>query len=775
MKTAILKHLDIASSLVFPSERPPHDYQSLKDDLVMTELAIEVASLRALFKRDTGIEEAFKTCCLKRSQLIEGTSLSYFEMPEGACNRLYWDIAMLLFSPRTMQDMLAILVPELTQVVSIELKGRSSNPKQLQVILNLTEMRYLGASVPPITEDLGHYVVRNKQLLDARNIECFNFPLHQQCYQVMHRDYPDLAIELYQHNPHLKRLGEDILTCSGKGCSIIQRVRDFILILRLGGSQMTGSSIASIDAQQAFTDFLGYLTSLPEETQLALNTLASQRLGRHNFAAVIDDLKGENCIENAARELQMIIDEPQNATFLSTHPHLPQDYLERIHKQYQPKKVLPTIAQSYERQLPKMYLIKALKIIKIRSVSDYLDLLLNFPLAFYKDLLTYATIRTSPLIPVELTNMMRDGVFNQAQQDALKQAFLASYEKFNLDLSFIKYAIESKDPLLLSFIKNLSTPERSKLISQKDNYGNTIFHIVASFPESLKTTLELLPESDRIAAVQQKDNNGSTLLHLVADQPDSFRMILALYPESAQLVAVQQKNNNGYTVLHLAASSPNSLRIVLELHPEEARYAALMQRDNENYHVIGIIIRFRRFRGSPEIFQIILELLPKHDRILAIYMMVYNAIDFSDMLKIVLESAPEAELISALQLEQSNSHDTLLDFLVNRDSDDLRRPRLKTLWRTLSIEARDQLKVSVSKRTYHYFYFNTLASVSGIFQLLGIYLYSQLPSGDIGPFMLIATGSSLLLGNYYTQFFSRQRAARAEEVLAEINRVAAEI
>lgn len=765
MKADVLRRLDIAQALVCTSEPPPHDYQSLKDNIVRTELAQEVELLRALFEQDSEIEEKFKTRCLQRSQLLEGTSLSYFEMPEGACNRLYWDIAMLLFSPRTMQNMLAILVPELTNVLDIELEGRASNPRNLRIILNLTEMSYLDASVPPMIEDLGHYAVRNKTILDARKIERFNFPLHQQCYELMHRNYPDLAIALYQHNPHLKRLGEDILTCSGTGCSIAQRIRDFILILRLGGLHMTGRQFASIAAQQAFTDFLEYLASLPEDTQATLNTLQSKQLGSHNFAAVISGLKGSNCVETAASYLQVIIDEPENATFLNTHPHLPQTYLERIHQQYQPKKILPTIAQSYNCQMPKEYLLNALKTITIHSPSDWINLLLNFPLEFYKDLLAYATITTIPLIPDELIHMMSNGVFNQAQQDALNQSFLTSYEKFNLDLSFMKYAIKSKNPLLLSFIKNLSDPDRLKLFSPKDSLGSNILHLVAAHPESLKIALGLLPESNRLAAVQQKSDYGRTVLHRAAQHPDSLRMVLALYPEREQPSAVKQITELGNTVFHHAAPAPNSLKMVLELLPEEERTEALMQKNNEMQSVLHWVLH-----TAPNSLRIILDLLPKRDRISVIYRLLYAVTHNLTLLKSAFKALPEAELLSALQLETYEV--TLLDFIIKNDGDDQSQPRLKELWTTLSTEARGQLKVSVSKKINAYFYFNCLATFSAISPaLLGVYLYSQFPPDDLGPFMLMGTSAGLFLCNNHYQFFSRQRAPRSEEVLAAINRV----
>ena len=121
-----LKQLLNSSKIPTRGNRVIRDYASLKENIIQLELQQELTELRRMLDSPETFVEEFKKRCLWRAQDTENT-IPYSEMPESPTNRIYWQIAELLFAPLTMQEMLAIILPtvkkQLKMVYLYHLKG----------------------------------------------------------------------------------------------------------------------------------------------------------------------------------------------------------------------------------------------------------------------------------------------------------------------------------------------------------------------------------------------------------------------------------------------------------------------------------------------------------------------------------------------------------------------------------------------------------------------------------------------------------------------------
>jgi ankyrin repeat protein len=606
-KAAILKLLNDMKALITPKSPAAHDYQSLKTNIVNQELKEEVAALSALLNDEEGFVEGFKDRCQERAMRHADSCLNFVAMPDGACNQLYIKIAALLFSPKTMGDWVSILIPQVTTYVTLDYSLQSVKPSTKYTSIKFINNNILAFSTAMTADELSRCVIAGSHLFYIEEIAKFDFHLHKTLRENLMNSYPALARKLYQHNPTLKKLEQHLLMVSGKEQTPIEVITSFIHKLCLGGSSITGRENASIQAHEAFNDFLEYLESLPEEMKASLMSLNRAEGHPKSFKSVMDDLKNGNCVETAATHLKAIIENPANQAVLTMHPHLGKESLKAIEKQYRRGSQVPTSEDNSTLALPAYLLEKSLSQIKIETAHDYLSLLLSFPHTLYAPLLEQAQILAKPPLPLALGDMIENGVFNQEQLQAFYKAVYANYKKFGSLFTILHHPESLKTVLALY-------PEQDRLaaVREKDSYGNTVLHVVANNPESLKAIFELLPAQDPLTAVKEKDRYGHTVLRLATHNPESLKIVLAQYPEQDRLAAVKEKDRYGHTVLRLATYNPESLKIVLAQYPEQDRLAAVKEKDQLDKTILHLAAR------NPESLKTVLDIYPEQDRLAAV-------------------------------------------------------------------------------------------------------------------------------------------------------------
>lgn len=198
---------------------PPHDYQSLKTGVVQKELSDEIVILQSMINSDH-FEERFKERCKTRAVENADSCLSFFAMPDGACNTLYWNIACKLAPHDNLREVFGIIAPQLTHHLTHEASRKDeSKPWNFSnITFHFVEEDLSSFATRPASLDtLSQLVVTDSYLLNLEDIQRFNFPLHQAYYQALKNKAPDLFAHLYQHNPAIKKLSQDLALLAPKG------------------------------------------------------------------------------------------------------------------------------------------------------------------------------------------------------------------------------------------------------------------------------------------------------------------------------------------------------------------------------------------------------------------------------------------------------------------------------------------------------------------------------------------------------------------------------
>ncbi|ASQ45678.1 hypothetical protein [Legionella clemsonensis] len=670
------------TALLLMDDITPHDYASLKFQIINQELRDELKKLNELLEnKPEQFAEHFRVLCKERAKRNEESCLSFFALPFGYCNRLYWQIAERLFKPKTLGEMFKLLLSDNVNVITPEflLDLPTSRPISEQIIAalkNPVARLHEGAlsvleteESPPTIERLTQFVMTEKSLFDVNNLVLFKFTHHQALFKTLREEKPALIDKLYQHNHDFQTLYKQMLIVNNKGQSPYEEIKLLIRELTLGGERFTGGLYASVRAQVAYTEFLSYLNSLPPILKSSLMTLKTAN--NITFSEILDDLNKGDCVETAAKHLQGILDNSVNHTVLNTKPYLTQEEREAINSQYG-KKALPTMGRDSTNELPHDYLCALLGHIKIEDELVYLDLLIAFPPSYYDSLLKFAQINCQPTLPQALLKMLKTGILNNEQLSALNEAVKNNVNKLGL-IASLNYAIKLENYDLLTALLSTSPPQRLTTFNtfHKHEYpllkriceNSKAWEIIISvwptaekslnafrlrylleqnksYPKKIANLLAKLSESELLEIVNIKDIDGNNLLQSVCYRTASLITILKLLPEDKRISVVFEQNNEGNNLLHRI--DPSFLKGILNLLPENNRWTALTNKNSNDCIVLERL-------ALDQIIDL-LDLLP-HEKRLEVFTYKSNndfgEIKYSDLLKI-LPLLPESDRVYIL-------------------------------------------------------------------------------------------------------------------------------
>jgi hypothetical protein len=245
--------LTIASSLI--------NYNDIQEAIIQLELQEEIQTLNELLNgSEEGFEQRFKAHCLERAKRNENSCLNFTVMPEGICNKLYWDLIELAFGNQTWAERLAILMPNVKKLISTELRRDTLSNISVEFIENpLTTLQRT-----PQCQDLGEFVIHQNLLFDLSAIVRFNLTLHQEIYKVINKNYPDLATKLYAHNQDFNTLKNRLQQLTNAGATPGQMIVSLINSLRLGGQNTEGreTHLPAMLHKMPFINFMLNILSL---------------------------------------------------------------------------------------------------------------------------------------------------------------------------------------------------------------------------------------------------------------------------------------------------------------------------------------------------------------------------------------------------------------------------------------------------------------------------------------------------------------------------------
>lgn len=602
----------------------PCDYPGTREYMLQFELNQEVTALSAMLQDPETFAEEFQARCQWRANNPDH-AISFSDMPESPTNKLYWEIALLVFQPNTMQEMLNIVACTSTQEISIDLMLHQ--PKDIKRLTMNLVLKYTVPEVsisdtinslsgPPNLEDLGHYVLSENGILDVRAIQQYSFDLHLKLYRNLNQNHPELAQKLYTHNANLKALATDILILEEKRLSpqnampaltITEAIKECITGLKSGG----GGAYAGRSSEVAARRFFTYIDGLPLEVQNRLMVL-----GLRDFISGIT-----GCVYGSASRLESML-YVVASDYELTHflPKGAQEHLDQINQKYQVNNNEFQIETQKEDALvtsfPDTLAIAAIKKIPsscFTNAEDLASFLSSYPTTFYNTLMQHL------MLPLDnLRDAIVRGYFNQEQKQALAHAIAANFNHLSSISQIIKFQS------LLSWTVSTKEP---------------VFIIAA---------LEFMPEHQKKDAFEEFcGDEHATFLHKVVDSPKMLKLILLLYPEIQRLELVTKLNQSGVSLLLKASANPESLKTIVALLPEEQRLQAFKLVINYNKDQKGSFIT---------VTDQLLELIPEIDRMEAVQILhhykkvskLYASITDTNAMDTLLEQEDEDQRLPLL-------------------------------------------------------------------------------------------------------------------------------
>ena len=665
------------------SDNDIHDFAGLKLHVFKLDLEEEITALDALFQQDNA-RVLFLERWKQRATQNKNTCLDLLASPESPCNKLYWDLSIILFNPKSLSEQLSILLPEITSRVSFNTFAPTARKhKTADLRLNLQEIPLESLNddnQPLLPSSLSNYATGGSFIFSVTDMVHLNFDLHQQLYASLKEYYPDLANGVYQHNPELRQLHNHIQLLEGQNALPMQVIQFFAVQLRLAGERINGSEYAAASsAHDALYNFQLYLDSLPPEFKQLLMQL-KDKAADETLLSVMEDLYAGSCVETAANDLHSILENPVNKRLLNTHSTLPAHHIDYIKRTYAKKtQPLPSSQNHGETNLPENLVNRAIQNLYITTFNDVLTLLLNLPTNLYKSILQLVEVASleelslyddDGLLNEELVYILKF-VLNEEQRRAFILASPSPSIAFSLALLCDEITLcEQLYPglphteipihqLLLNIIPQVETlryflnilPQETRdsvLINPVSEYS-FLLKMALSHHESLRVLLEIYPEALRLQALLDKNDAGFSTLHAALEEPESLRVMLELCPENLRLQVLLDKGDSGYSILHRAFDRPESLRVMLELCPEASRLEALLDKSRSGHSPLHLAFDY------PESLSVMLELCPEESRLAALldksgsgYSTLHRAFEHPESLRVMLELCPEASRLTAL-------------------------------------------------------------------------------------------------------------------------------
>jgi hypothetical protein len=573
LKIAKIRHyLNTYKMIETQKQIKAFDYASVKQRVMQLELLQELEFLLKLLDKPEQFISEFKKRCLDRSW-DETHSIGFHQEPDSLINRLYKKTAYIYFEPQTIQELLTILLPEVKQCLTVRLsddyegsykEAFNNGFKPIIEVQNLNEVPGI-----PIETELYHYIICDNLLLDTRDIAHFSLGSHCQFREwLLNNKLKKLADALYQHNQYFRRLKEDMDFYENKGITPRKALEQLIQGLLLGGSNMTGSEIASSSATVAISRFMNYLESLPTQVQDYLKQHKGQR---YTLDDVIEKaLKVDHCVETAAVYLREIEQSCHSIPIWNTTHLTKLETLRSLQNNYKTTHGISTLKEeSTSTLLPEKFILQTIESITLNDYSDLIPLFLNFPLQWYALLLNHMRFKEPAKAIMMLIQGISEKVFNQDQRQALGMAIANLPEKQRLEmLSLITEMLCSSigsAESMNTFLQCFPIEFQLQLINTTIEDKNLLLNWGEKNSLVLKAFLELLPEDKRLAIVKSRNQFGETILHIATYTPKLLKILLEILPERQRFEAVNSENKYKETVLDYAEYTPESLEIILKL------------------------------------------------------------------------------------------------------------------------------------------------------------------------------------------------------------------
>ncbi len=517
----------------------PDNYKTVQEAILLTELKQEIAKINLMLKDPENFEPQFLQQCEERE--VDKATISIHEYPQSLANKLYWDIASLVFKPKSMKEMLNIVAPgiknQLTAKVEYERKEATQSYQvhgSLQLLPDLANL----SEVEPKFETLSHYILQDNLIFDVKAVACLPLQIQVELQDQLENDYPDVANRLYDHNLSFTNLYQDIRTINSKGTTPKSAIEQLIKGLQSGGEKMTGGKEASFKALNAVNRFMEYLNSLPNDTQKTLKALTSQN---GTLGEILNRFSKNECVEETSLYLTRLLNANSNAAILNSPTGISKAELIDLKNKYANADLLDPVKENSFNFFPDQITKEVIKQIEINEENENLadnltTLVINFPPHFYDMLWTKIELEKPDVVFDELRYIIAAGFLESEQSQALAQTIVDQYHRFKTEITLLNWATLTENPIFLNeALKNIPQGLRFKEMTTLDSEGSAPIHY-ADRPEMLKLLLDSLPVNERLEALKVKNKEGETSLYMASNNPEMLENIFSLLPEKDQSV-----------------------------------------------------------------------------------------------------------------------------------------------------------------------------------------------------------------------------------------------
>lgn len=645
--------LDEYKSLVRAEEIAPVDYHSLKNSIINKELIDSIKQIESILidAPDTFFEQ-FKAYCHQRALENKNSCLSLMAMPEGSTNRLFWTIAEILITPQNLGQMLEILNPLLTAILSYELRPLAASssffPKerrdalinaQPELVLKPVNTLEMAATI----SELSSIIMHEDLSFDLRDIQELSFTQHQSIFQLLQEQQPSLSAVIYNHNESLRSLRENLDTVAKRGVSPFNKLKFLVQQLRMGGTSITGAQLASPSAAMAFNQFINYYTKLPPPLAEQLGSV-STKTNDSSLNMVIDNLNNEGCVESAADLIEDILSNPTNQTILHSKPYFSVEQEKAITAVYGRHNPLIMGFDNQQLLLPLSKMQVFIEQIKIETEDEFLTSLISFPSLLYTELLRHAQINYSSLLK-RIGYLLEEKVFNQEQLQALNNALLNNMGTIGGVTKLVLFALKFKQfDLLKQTLISIESPQWAILFKEQSRW--LVLKYATKTLQGIKLLIEHLPTEWRSELFQKDSSTIYDLLLYNIDYTDSIAFILSLYsPNDCQYMISHKPSETFISLLHFSTQNPKVLKLFLELYPKTKRNELIFMKD-------GYGVNVAHYASSDPASLAVMEQLVDRD-------------EFTQALKVIDNKGQTA-------LHHAVSNVDSLDFLMRRDPENTR-------------------------------------------------------------------------------------------------------
>jgi hypothetical protein len=612
---------------------PIHDYPSLRKHTLAKELLSELDLIRGLLKEPDDFKAAFQERLRTRAK-----SASFEALPQSPSNQLCWDIALAVFEPKTLGEMLTYLSPNTERVVvadidegAIALDAKDITElthklKELQDNLphTLQEKKFEPKDFPePLEKErLAELILVDDCLFDVASISQFPLKTSSDLLKDIETKYPKLLLKLLNHNEAMQGLKTDVEVFRNNNFTPKEALMTLYRGLRLGGTKFTAQTFASAGGHSAVEQFFEYFLALPDALQTEIKAL---KVNTKSMANVFDTgFDKGHCVESTATDIMQIVQANSGNKALNNPPHLSANARQSLIQKYRKKR---PCAQNQEfispQDLPSQHLMEALKEIRFNTAEDIITLFIEFPPELYATLLEGLNLlwnqnNRSTFVSngaLSLFAAANDGFFNPAQKEALAKAMGKQQQRFPM-VEFCHSLTWSVDwSFITAILTAMDEGELRSTLRQPDKLGSLLIHKAAKNPEALAFILNQYPKKQWVELIATKtvefsSAGGRTVLHEAAANPKSVQTLLDLVKQNLNLLKIQDKRRR--TVLHEAVYSPESIQLLLNLIPQNKRLAALKVTDDEGNNLLHLAA------SNTESLKAILTLLTEEQRLAAL-------------------------------------------------------------------------------------------------------------------------------------------------------------